>query len=66
MRAEGLQRVVDYLISGTNHLARPRWMPCAMHGAVTIEHARIGLTPDSDTTYAYLNDLLTSSLTTDQ
>ncbi|WP_319448192.1 MULTISPECIES: TetR-like C-terminal domain-containing protein [unclassified Mycobacterium] len=36
----------------------------AMHGAVTIEHARIGLTPDSTTTYEYLLDLLTSSLVT--
>jgi hypothetical protein len=36
-----------------------------MHGAVTIEHARIGLTPHSATTYEYLLDLLTSSLATD-
>jgi hypothetical protein len=34
----------------------------ALHGAVTIDQAGIGQTPDADTTFEHLLDLLTNSL----
>jgi AcrR family transcriptional regulator len=36
---------------------------CAIHGAVTIEMARIGLTPDADNTFEHMLDLFTNGLT---
>src|SRR6185295_14901456 len=35
----------------------------ALHGAVTIEMARIGLTPDADSTFEHMLSLLTDGLT---